>query len=52
MDGPGASDKQVFAHVGQPHGYHGAAGPLLAGLAVNLGPFREAVAAERNRIRR
>jgi ATP-dependent Clp protease ATP-binding subunit ClpA len=38
--------RQVIAHVGLPDGYHGAAGPLLAGLEVDLGRLREAVAAE------
>jgi ATP-dependent Clp protease ATP-binding subunit ClpA len=38
--------RQVIAHVGLPDGYHGAAGPLLAGLGVDLGRRREAVAAE------
>jgi ATP-dependent Clp protease ATP-binding subunit ClpA len=38
--------RQVIAHVGLPDGYHGAAGPLLAGLGVDLGRLREAVAAE------
>jgi ATP-dependent Clp protease ATP-binding subunit ClpA len=37
---------RVIAHVGLPDGYHGAAGALLAGLAVDLGRLREAVAAE------
>jgi hypothetical protein len=34
------------ADVGLPDGYHGAAGPLLAGLAIDLGSLRAAVAAE------
>ena len=38
--------RQVIAHVGLPDGYHGAAGPLLAGLAVDLGRLQEAVATE------
>ena len=38
--------RQVIAHVGLPDGYHGAAGPLLAGLEVDLDRLREAVAAE------
>jgi ATP-dependent Clp protease ATP-binding subunit ClpA len=38
--------RQIIAHVGLPDGYHGAAGPLLAGLAVDLGHLHEAVAAE------
>jgi ATP-dependent Clp protease ATP-binding subunit ClpA len=38
--------RQVIAHVGLPDGYHGAAGPLLAGLEVDLGRLQEAVAAE------
>ena len=38
--------RQVIAHLGLPDGYHGAAGPLLAGLGVDLGRLREAVAAE------
>jgi hypothetical protein len=38
--------RQVIAHVGLPDGYHGAAGPLLAGLAVDPGRLQEAVAAE------
>jgi hypothetical protein len=38
--------RQIVAHVGLPNGYHGAAGPLLAGLAIDLGSLRAAVAAE------
>jgi ATP-dependent Clp protease ATP-binding subunit ClpA len=38
--------RQVIAHLGLPDGYHGAAGPLLAGLEVDLGRLQEAVAAE------
>ena len=38
--------RQIIAHVGLPDGYHSAAGPLLAGLAVDLGRLREVVAAE------
>jgi ATP-dependent Clp protease ATP-binding subunit ClpA len=38
--------RQVIAHVGLPDGYHGAAGPLLAGLGVDLGRLQEAVTAE------
>ena len=38
--------RQVIAHVGLPDGYHGVAGPLLAGLGVDLGRLQEAVAAE------
>ena len=38
--------RQVIAHVGLPDGYHGAAGPLLAGLEVDLGRLQEAVTAE------
>jgi ATP-dependent Clp protease ATP-binding subunit ClpA len=38
--------RQVIAHVGLPDGYHGAAGPLLAGLEIDLGRLQEAVAAE------
>jgi ATP-dependent Clp protease ATP-binding subunit ClpA len=38
--------RQIIAHVGLPDGYHGAAGPLLAGLEVDLGRLQEAVAAE------
>jgi len=38
--------RQVIAHVGLPDGYHGAAGPLLAGLAVDPGRLQEEVAAE------
>src|SRR5215216_1565882 len=38
--------RQVIAHVGLPDGYRGAAGPLLAGLKVDLGRLREAVSAE------
>ena len=34
--------RQIIAHVGLPDGYHGAAGPLLAGLAVDLGRLQEA----------
>jgi ATP-dependent Clp protease ATP-binding subunit ClpA len=44
--------RQVIAHVGLPDGYHGAAGPLLAGLEVDLGRLREAVAAELRGIQR
>jgi Clp amino terminal domain, pathogenicity island component len=44
--------RQVIAHLGLPDGYHGAAGPLLAGLEVNLGRLREAVAAELRRFQR
>ena len=43
---------QVIAHVRPPDGYHGAAGPLLAGLEVDLGRLREAVAAELRGIQR
>jgi ATP-dependent Clp protease ATP-binding subunit ClpA len=47
-DNPNSSrrHRQVIAHVGLPDGYHGAAGPLLAGLEVDLGRLQEAVAAE------
>jgi hypothetical protein len=38
--------RQVIAHVGLPDGYHGAAGPLFAGHAVDLGRLQEAVAAD------
>ena len=38
--------RQVIAHVGLSDGYHGAAGPLLAGLEVDVGRLRAAVAAE------
>jgi ATP-dependent Clp protease ATP-binding subunit ClpA len=38
--------RQIIAHVGLPDGYHGAAGPLLAGLAVDLGRLQEAAATE------
>jgi hypothetical protein len=38
--------RQIIAHVGLPDGYHGAAGPLLAGLQVDLGRLQKAVAAE------
>jgi ATP-dependent Clp protease ATP-binding subunit ClpA len=44
--------RQVIAHVGLPDGYHGAAGPLLAGLEVDLGWLREAVAAELRGVQR
>ena len=44
--------RQVIAHVGLPDGYHGAAGPLLAGLEVDLGRLQEAVAAELGGIQR
>ena len=44
--------RQVIAHVGLPDGYHGAAGPLLAGLEVDLGRLRETVAAELRGIQR
>jgi Clp amino terminal domain, pathogenicity island component len=44
--------RQLHASVGLPEGYHGAAGPLLAGLEVDLGRLREAVAAELRGIRR
>ena len=44
--------RQVIAHVGLPGGYHGAAGPLLAGLGVDLGRLREAVAAELGGVQR
>ena len=37
---------QVIAHVGLPDGYHGAAGPLLVGLGIDLGRLHAAVAAE------
>jgi ATP-dependent Clp protease ATP-binding subunit ClpA len=48
MDKPKNSrrHRQIIAHIGLPDGYHGAAGPLLAGLAVDLGRLLEAVAAE------
>jgi hypothetical protein len=36
--------RQVIAHVGLPDGYHGAAGPLLVGLGVDLGRLQEAAA--------
>jgi ATP-dependent Clp protease ATP-binding subunit ClpA len=38
--------RHIIAHVGLPDGYHGAAGPLLAGLEFDLGRLQEAVAAE------
>jgi ATP-dependent Clp protease ATP-binding subunit ClpA len=38
--------REVIAHVGLPDGYRGAAGPLLAGLGVDLGRLQEAVTAE------
>jgi ATP-dependent Clp protease ATP-binding subunit ClpA len=38
--------RQIIAHVELPDGYHGAAGPLLTGLAVDLGRLQEAVATE------
>jgi hypothetical protein len=38
--------RQLHASVGLPDGYHGAAGPLLAGLGVDLGRLQEAVTAE------
>ena len=38
--------REVIAHVGLPDGYHGAAGPLLAGLGIDLGRLQEAVTAE------
>jgi ATP-dependent Clp protease ATP-binding subunit ClpA len=38
--------REVIAHVGLPAGYHGAAGPLLAGLGIDLGRLQEAVTAE------
>jgi ATP-dependent Clp protease ATP-binding subunit ClpA len=44
--------RQIIAHVGLPDGYHGAAGPLLAGLEVDLGRLREVVAAELRGVRR
>jgi hypothetical protein len=44
--------RQVIAHVGLPDGYHGAAGPLLAGLEIDLGRLREAVATELRGVRR
>jgi ATP-dependent Clp protease ATP-binding subunit ClpA len=44
--------RQIVAHAGLPDGYHGAAGPLLAGLQVDLGRLQEAVAAELRGIRR
>jgi hypothetical protein len=44
--------RQVIAHIGLPDGYHGAAGPLLAGLEIDLGRLREAVAAELRGIQR
>jgi hypothetical protein len=28
--------RQIIAHVGLPNGYHGAAGPLLASLEIDL----------------
>jgi ATP-dependent Clp protease ATP-binding subunit ClpA len=44
--------RQVIAHVGLPDGYHGAAGPLLAGLEVDLGRLQEAVTAELGGVQR
>jgi hypothetical protein len=38
--------RRIMAHVGLPDGYHSAAGPLLAGLEVDLGRLQEAAAAE------
>ena len=38
--------RQIIAHVGLPDGYHGATGPLLAGLEVDLGRLQEAIATE------
>jgi ATP-dependent Clp protease ATP-binding subunit ClpA len=37
--------RRLHASVGLPDGYHGAAGPLLAGLGVDLGRLGDAVAA-------
>ena len=44
--------RQIVAHAGLPDGYHGAAGPLLAGLQVDLGHLQETVAIELRGIRR
>jgi ATP-dependent Clp protease ATP-binding subunit ClpA len=44
--------RQIIAHIGLPDGYHGAAGPLLAGLAVDLGRLQEAAATELRGIQR
>lgn len=38
--------RRITAHVGLPDGYHGAAGPLLGALGVDLDELRDAVAAE------
>ena len=38
--------RQLYASVGLPKGDRGAAGPLLAGLEVDLGRLQEAVTAE------
>jgi ATP-dependent Clp protease ATP-binding subunit ClpA len=44
--------RQVIVHVGLPDGHHGVVGPLLAGLEVDLGRLRKAVAAELRRSQR
>jgi hypothetical protein len=44
--------RQLHASVGLPKGYRGAAGPLLASLAVDLDRLRDGVAAELDGIRR
>jgi ATP-dependent Clp protease ATP-binding subunit ClpA len=44
--------RRIIAHVGLPDGYHGAAGPLLAGLEVDLGRLQEAAATELRRSQR
>jgi hypothetical protein len=44
--------RQVIAHLGLPDGYHGAGGPLPAGLEIDLGRLRAAVAAELKGIQR
>jgi ATP-dependent Clp protease ATP-binding subunit ClpA len=38
--------RRIVAHVGLPDGYHGAGGPLLAALGVDVDELRDAVAAE------
>ena len=44
--------RQVIAHLGLPDGYHGAGGPLPAGLEIDLGRLGAAVAAELKGIQR
>jgi hypothetical protein len=44
--------RQLYASVGLPKGYRGAAGPLLAALGIDLDQLRQTVTAELGGVRR